>query len=296
MRTAARDLAELGPQAVLIKGGHLPPPTPAAAAPLNPTDSAAAAALGSNVPQSDAHSAALTVTPPGVTRISVSLDSVSQPSAQLVVDVLYDRKTGETLDLPTPRVDTPNTHGTGCTLASALAAHLAQGMPLVSAVTEAQQYVHACIADSVPLSLGSGPQGAMDHGAGLCAPPSTSGVPREPPGVWGELVYPPVVVRPEQRNLDYAVYVVTDPVLNAAWKRTTGEAVAGAIRGGATFVQIRYASAMHSLFACTHAYVEKQQSFQVFLDLLYFIHLSAAHRQLPCRAIAFQTGPIERRT
>ena len=63
--------------------------------------------------------------------------------------------------------------------------------------------------------------------------------PREPPGVWGELVAPRVVRRPEQRSLDYAVYVVTDPAMNEARARSTGEAVAAAIRGGATVVQIR---------------------------------------------------------
>lgn len=269
MRDAARDLAELGPQAVLIKGGHLPPPPAAAtsASTSNPTDSTSAPVAATLL--SDAHAGASLVTPPGVTRISVSLDSVSQPSALLVVDVLYDRITGETLDLPTPRVDTPNTHGTGCTLASALAAHLAHGTTLVAAVTEAQQYVHACITDSVALSLGSGPQGAMDHGAGLCAPPSTSGGVREPSGVWGEVIAAPVVFTPEQRNLDYAVYVVTDTAMNAANNRTTGEAVSAAIRGGATVVQIRYVSEVYYMHVCGRLHVGTDAGILegIFLDL-----------------------------
>lgn len=262
MRDAARDLAKLGPQAILIKGGHLPPSPPVdpptadpTATPSDPHKSGSAGApLTERAQSDDAAATAITVTPPGVTRISVSLDAPAQPSAQLVVDVLYDSSTGETVDLPTPRVDTPNTHGTGCTLASALAARLAQGTSLVAAVNEAQQYVHACIADSVCLSLGSGPQGAMDHGAGLCAPTSATGVKggatggvtgglREPPGVWGESIPAPVVVEPEQRTLDYAVYVVTDPGMNTTCNRSTGEAVAAAIKGGATVVQIRCAVA-----------------------------------------------------
>ena len=256
MHAAARDLAELGAQSVLLKGGHLPPAPPAAPAAAGPSSSTegASAIPVASAPISEAHAAAFTVTPPGVTKISVSLDAVAQPNASVIVDVLYDGTTGDTLDLPTPRVDTLNTHGTGCTLASALAARLAHGMSLVAAVTEAQQYVHACIADSVPLSLGSGPQGALDHGAGLCNAPSTSAGTREPPGVWGELVAPPVVVRPEQRNLDYAVYVVTDPAMNEAHNRSTGAAVAAAIKGGATVVQIRCVSDLYSVCLLEHRF------------------------------------------
>lgn len=40
-----------------------------------------------------------------------------------------------------PKIDTKNTHGTGCTLASAIAAELAKGNNLVSAVQSAKQYV-----------------------------------------------------------------------------------------------------------------------------------------------------------
>jgi len=58
--------------------------------------------------------------------------------------------------LEAPRIDTPNTHGTGCTLSSAIAAGLAKGFPLGQAVSEAKDYVTAAIAASNRLSVGSG--------------------------------------------------------------------------------------------------------------------------------------------
>lgn len=54
------------------------------------------------------------------------------------------------------RTRTVNTHGTGCTLSSALAAHLARGRPLPEAVAAAKTYVARAIAASDALSVGSG--------------------------------------------------------------------------------------------------------------------------------------------
>ena len=58
--------------------------------------------------------------------------------------------------LEAPRIDTANTHGTGCTLSSAIAAGLAKGFPRGQAVSEAKDYVTAAIAASGRLSIGSG--------------------------------------------------------------------------------------------------------------------------------------------
>ncbi len=54
-------------------------------------------------------------------------------------------------------IDTPHTHGTGCTLAAALAAHLARGTPLPEAVDAAKQYVTAAIRHSLAVGRGRGP-------------------------------------------------------------------------------------------------------------------------------------------
>ncbi len=58
--------------------------------------------------------------------------------------------------LDAPRISTRNTHGTGCTLSSAIAAGLAKGFPLGQAVAEAKDYVTAAIAASDRLSVGKG--------------------------------------------------------------------------------------------------------------------------------------------
>ena len=58
-----------------------------------------------------------------------------------------------------PRIATPNTHGTGCSLSSAVAAGLARGLPLVEAVGTAHAWLHAAIraADSLDVGQGRGP-------------------------------------------------------------------------------------------------------------------------------------------
>lgn len=58
-----------------------------------------------------------------------------------------------------PRIDTRHTHGTGCTLASAAAAGLAQGMALPDAVRRATAYVHTAILAAPGLGAGHGPLG-----------------------------------------------------------------------------------------------------------------------------------------
>ena len=55
------------------------------------------------------------------------------------------------------RVDTPHTHGTGCTYASAIAANLARGLALADAVRRARSYLQQAILHAVPLGSGHGP-------------------------------------------------------------------------------------------------------------------------------------------
>jgi hydroxymethylpyrimidine/phosphomethylpyrimidine kinase len=55
------------------------------------------------------------------------------------VDVLFDGR--ETVELSAPRIDTPHTHGTGCTLSAAIAARLAWGQPVGDAVRGAKAYL-----------------------------------------------------------------------------------------------------------------------------------------------------------
>ena len=59
------------------------------------------------------------------------------------------------------RIDNPNTHGTGCTLSSAIAANLAKGYGLAEAVSRAKEYISGALGAMLALGSGSGP---MDHG------------------------------------------------------------------------------------------------------------------------------------
>ena len=58
------------------------------------------------------------------------------------------------------RIDNPNTHGTGCTLSSAISANLAKGYDLDAAVKRAKDYISGALAAMLDLGRGSGP---MDH-------------------------------------------------------------------------------------------------------------------------------------
>jgi hydroxymethylpyrimidine/phosphomethylpyrimidine kinase len=96
-REGAKAILALGPQAVLIKGGHLPGPP---------------------------------------------------------IDLYYD---GAFVEVPADRLTSPNTHGTGCTLASAIAAGLAKGLSPLAAVREAKAYVTEAIRAAFPIGHGHGP-------------------------------------------------------------------------------------------------------------------------------------------
>jgi hydroxymethylpyrimidine/phosphomethylpyrimidine kinase len=102
MEDAACALLELGPRAVLLKGGH--------------------------------------------------------GAGDTITDILVSQM-GETLTLTTRRIDTRHTHGTGCTLASAIATGLAQGLSLENAVRRAHAYVQQAIENAPGLGGGHGPLG-----------------------------------------------------------------------------------------------------------------------------------------
>ena len=74
-------------------------------------------------------------------------------------DVLCDRE-GNVRWFRGERIANPNTHGTGCTLSSAIAANLAKGFPLVQAIERAKAYLSGCLAAMLDLGQGRGP---MNH-------------------------------------------------------------------------------------------------------------------------------------
>lgn len=62
--------------------------------------------------------------------------------------------------MKTPRVETKDTHGTGCTFSAAITAHLAQGLSIEAAIIEAKRFIQLAI--STPLSIGNG-HGPTNH-------------------------------------------------------------------------------------------------------------------------------------
>lgn len=105
MKAMARALKTLGPEAVLLKGGHL-------------------------------------------------ADEAQSP------DIFFDGE--QCLSLHGPRIPTQNTHGTGCTLASAIAARLALGDAPCEAVQQAKTYISGAIAAADFLNVGHG-HGPVNH-------------------------------------------------------------------------------------------------------------------------------------
>ena len=79
--------------------------------------------------------------------------------AQGANDVLATRR-GSVRWFCGERVDNPNTHGTGCTLSSAIACGLARGLDLADSVAAAKEYLTGCLRAGLNLGRGSGP---LDH-------------------------------------------------------------------------------------------------------------------------------------
>jgi hydroxymethylpyrimidine/phosphomethylpyrimidine kinase len=79
-----------------------------------------------------------------------------------LIDIFYNRESDELVELSALRVDTRNTHGTGCTLSSALAAQLAKGLSLTEAVRAAKTYINTAIIHGANYKIGHG-HGPVSH-------------------------------------------------------------------------------------------------------------------------------------
>jgi len=79
-----------------------------------------------------------------------------------LTDVFYNAETDHILELTQRRLQTPNTHGTGCTLSSAFASYLAQGLSLDDAARAATGYIHGAIVSGAGYQIGYG-HGPVDH-------------------------------------------------------------------------------------------------------------------------------------
>lgn len=79
-----------------------------------------------------------------------------------LTDYFYNAEDGSMTLLPSRRVDTRNTHGTGCTLSSALAAALARGESLTEAAISAKRYIEQAIITGAKYDIGHG-HGPVNH-------------------------------------------------------------------------------------------------------------------------------------
>lgn len=79
-----------------------------------------------------------------------------------LIDIFYNAETDRSQRLASPRVNTVNTHGTGCTLSSAIAAYLAKGADLDNAARLAKEYIAAAIAAGAAYEIGHG-HGPVHH-------------------------------------------------------------------------------------------------------------------------------------
>jgi hydroxymethylpyrimidine/phosphomethylpyrimidine kinase len=88
------------------------------------------------------------------------LEKGGHAEGDIVVDRLHE--SGEVTEWASGRIATTSTHGTGCTLASAIATGLAQGMPLSPAVQRARDFVRLALLSAPGLGSGHGPMGHGD--------------------------------------------------------------------------------------------------------------------------------------
>ncbi|XVE66928.1 hypothetical protein DITRI_Ditri08aG0119300 [Diplodiscus trichospermus] len=157
------------------------------------------------------------------------------PGSSDAVDILYNGH--NFYELHSPRIKTRNTHGTGCSLASCIAAELAKGYPMLSAVKVAKRFIESALDYSKDIVIGNGPQGPFDH---LLRLKSHSQDCRR------QQAFNPS---------DLFLHAVTDSGMNKKWGRSIVDAVKAAIEGGATILQLREKDAetkdfLESAIAC----------------------------------------------
>lgn len=79
-----------------------------------------------------------------------------------LTDVFYNAETGEIIELTSQRINTKNTHGTGCTFSSAITAFLAHGLSLNDAVRKGKDYINNAIVAGADYEIGKG-HGPVHH-------------------------------------------------------------------------------------------------------------------------------------
>jgi hydroxymethylpyrimidine/phosphomethylpyrimidine kinase len=83
-------------------------------------------------------------------------------SDENLIDIFYNAETDEIIELPSKRIETGNTHGTGCTFSSAVASFLAHGLSLNDAAKQAKDYINQAITEGAKYKVGKG-HGPVHH-------------------------------------------------------------------------------------------------------------------------------------
>jgi len=79
-----------------------------------------------------------------------------------LVDIFYDKEEDKVVELPSMRINTKNTHGTGCTMSSAFASMLAKGLSIQDAAVNAKGYINSAIIAGAEYEIGHG-HGPVNH-------------------------------------------------------------------------------------------------------------------------------------
>ena len=127
---------------------------------ITPNLPEAAALLGHAVPQTEAHVQAMMPALQGLPTAAILLKGGHLTTSEHSTDWLLANE--QITPFSTPRITTENTHGTGCTLSSAIASYLAQGATLQTAVKRSKNYIANAIAHADELQIGHG-HGPVHH-------------------------------------------------------------------------------------------------------------------------------------
>lgn len=118
--------------------------------------------LGEEITSNDQfEDAARALSKVGGGQVSVMLKAGHLEGDELV-DIFYNAETDRSMRLASPKIKTVNTHGTGCTLSSAIAAWLARGASLDEAASRAKEFITAAIIAGSEYEIGKG-HGPVHH-------------------------------------------------------------------------------------------------------------------------------------
>ncbi|EJD06229.1 uncharacterized protein FOMMEDRAFT_104743 [Fomitiporia mediterranea MF3/22] len=183
---AASSLAKLGSCDVLLKGGHF---------------TVMAGDISSFVASHETDNRVRVIWEGIDENMEILQTKPVNADASLVIDILYEREGNVTTVFARPRIDSTSTHGTGCTLSSAIACYLARGNSVMEAVRLASEYTHAGIKTAFSFGKGNGPLNHMHAFLPRVVPPPTKEDPypftraliRSNASVWKQYVEHPFV-------------------------------------------------------------------------------------------------------